>query len=76
MFKKIASRLMLVLMFVTLTACAGRNEDYKSIDTGKDSKNSESSKSNSSNDATSSDGKTTIVFWHSMGGNLNDAKLV
>lgn len=73
MFKKIASRLLLVLMFISLTACAGRNDDSKGKNAGNDTKSSESADSKDSKEAISSDGKTTIVFWHSMGGNLNDA---
>ena len=42
MFKKIASRLMLVLMLITLTACAGRGDDAKTNDAGKNTKSSES----------------------------------
>lgn len=71
MFKKIFTRLMLVLMFFSLTACAGRNEDAaKEENKDKAASSEEVKKEDGKTDA---NGKTTIVFWHSMGGNLNDA---
>lgn len=72
MLKKFVSRLMLILMFVTLASCAGRND--KQTDTPKDG-GATSSETNTKDDkkTSSQDGRTTIVFWHSMGGNLNDA---
>lgn len=73
MLKKIISRLMLALMFVSLTSCAGRSNDSSPA---KDDKSVTSGEETNKNDGTeTSDAKdrTTIVFWHSMGGNLNDA---
>ena len=73
MFKKIASRLMLVLMFITLTSCAGRDSDTSS--TPKESTSTSNNEDASKDEKSTADkgDRTTIVFWHSMGGNLNDA---
>ncbi len=73
MFKKIASRLMLVLMFVTLTSCAGRDSDTSSQTKESTSTSSDKSANNDEKTTENVGDRTTIVFWHSMGGNLNDA---
>lgn len=73
MFKKIASRLMLVLMFVTLTSCAGRDSDTSSAPKESTSTSSDKSANNDEKTTENVGDRTTIVFWHSMGGNLNDA---
>nr|WP_072536675.1 ABC transporter substrate-binding protein [Anaerococcus mediterraneensis] len=70
MFKKVASKLLVALMFLGLTACAGSKEaPAKSTDENKTASTDQVEKDDSQGSAD----KTTIVFWHSMGGNLNDA---
>ena len=70
MFKKVASKLLVALMFLGLTACAGSKEaPAKSTDENKTASTDQVEK----DDTQGSADKTTIVFWHSMGGNLNDA---
>ena len=70
MFKKVASKLLVALMFLGLTACAGAKQaPAKSTDEDKTASTDQVEK----DDSKGSSDKTTIVFWHSMGGNLNDA---
>lgn len=70
MFKKVASKLLVALMFLGLTACAGSNQaPAKSTDENKTASTDQVEK----DDSQGTSDKTTIVFWHSMGGNLNDA---
>lgn len=70
MFKKVASKLLVALMFLGLTACAGSKEAPNNSTDESKTKNSEQAENTESQGSTD---KTTIVFWHSMGGNLNDA---
>lgn len=70
MFKKIASKLLVALMFFGLTACAGPKEAPSNSTDENKSKSSEQAENIDNQGAAD---KTTIVFWHSMGGNLNDA---
>ncbi|MDU2353227.1 MAG: ABC transporter substrate-binding protein, partial [Anaerococcus sp.] len=61
MFKKIASRLMLVLMFITLTSCAGRDSDTSS--TPKESTSTSNNEDASKDEKSTADkgDRTTIV---------------
>ena len=70
MFKKVASKLLVALMFLGLTACAGSKE---APSTSTDESKTQSSEQAENTESQGSADKTTIVFWHSMGGNLNDA---
>lgn len=70
MFKKVASKLLVALMFLGLTACAGSKE---APNNSTDESKTQSSEQAENTESQGSTDKTTIVFWHSMGGNLNDA---
>ena len=70
MFKKVASKLLVALMFLGLTACAGSKE---APNNSTDESKTQSSEQAENTESQGSADKTTIVFWHSMGGNLNDA---
>lgn len=70
MFKKVASKLLVALIFLGLTACAGSKE---APNNSTDESKTQSSEQAENTESQGSTDKTTIVFWHSMGGNLNDA---
>ena len=57
-------------MFLGLTACAGSKE---APNNSTDESKTQSSEQAENTESQGSADKTTIVFWHSMGGNLNDA---
>lgn len=68
MLKKITSRLMLVLMLISFTGCASRNAgDTSSSDTNT------GNEAPATEEASNAGDRTTVTFWHSMGGNLNEA---
>lgn len=73
MLKKIISRFLLVLMFVSLTSCAGRSNDSSPEKDNNATTNNEQTDKNDKKETADVGDRTTIVFWHSMGGNLNDA---